>query len=632
MCSAYDHDFKIEQRLQAIFAEEVPFKNTQYDENPESQYDTNNGICYVYISNFFTDRTNLVYYIKGTQNVTRFIGGSFGMQAYDGPMLCTVNSYQNSYILKFTNVDKIQEEKVIKDDIPMGRLRWQYLFETGRLAWSKMEFDENKATQVKEMEVDNEEFEMVEGIRLSDNEMDADSDDDEGKGGTSLTESRLVSQSIEPVMSAKKKDKVKALEVKERLVSNGMFKIRLGSSASSTNVKPSRGARNITEVHQADPRAVTNHKNIEAFKNVLRLDSIDEIWAELKTAARRDRHDGTKLHATVEELAKEVTILERREEELVQKQVPASSIGGNSEDVAELAELEINIAADRHHLVQRFANASAHNRKQQFANKITREIHSLQNNNANKHQIKIYLMGLLLKEGHDESRTETNPLETEEIETVIKIVDIIGLQEDLEYKIHELEIDDNNSEELARLGKLGTSFEVDLQGLIEELAGILFKHNSDTKLGNVLFVAGRKEVVGERLTAYEHNLVARVMDATNQNEHVALDLLRRSWWHANAAVSLWFEPPELPTKLKLNTHIPTSASLEGSPLLSSPESPSKRSYNAEAGPSNPSKRRRTQSLDLDASRTSHPNGKCGTAGSRKAVTARVKREWVGPIR
>ncbi|UPX17901.1 uncharacterized protein EKO05_0008228 [Ascochyta rabiei] len=308
-------------------------------EDPESQYDTNGRMCCVYISNFFSNGTGLVCYIGGTRNVEMFLGGMHGMQAFNGPTLFAVSSYDLSYITESITLSTPpgnRRESVVKDETPLGRNKWRYIYETGRLAWSKADVDTEKLRELQEMAYDHRDLNT---IRLDAERMDIDPKHDQDGGEASETGSGSIPQDTEPTMSAKKRGKMKAVEEQladpdteveaERPHESRMFDIRLGGSVSKTDTTLNKRIRGSYAVHSEEDRI-----NLEAFQKANQLDTMDKAWVSLKDSIRRDRFDGVKLDAVTMELADQITSLERREQRLAQTKATASSSSGNSKIIA----------------------------------------------------------------------------------------------------------------------------------------------------------------------------------------------------------------------------------------------------------------------------------------------------------
>lgn len=144
-----DENFQLERRIRELSAED-PYTQTQYDEDQEAQHDLNNRVYCICISDFFTDQTNLVYYIKGAQNVNMFSFGMTGMEAFNGAILFIIGPYSFLHVLDPVNIKHCKVERVGKSDMPLEQVRWRYIFETGRLVWNKGDVDLGKLEELME--------------------------------------------------------------------------------------------------------------------------------------------------------------------------------------------------------------------------------------------------------------------------------------------------------------------------------------------------------------------------------------------------------------------------------------------------------------------------------------------------
>ncbi|KAF2630648.1 hypothetical protein BU25DRAFT_483392 [Macroventuria anomochaeta] len=330
-------------------------------------------------------------------------------------------------------------------------------------------------------------------------------------------------------------------------------------------------------LEETDTRTAENRVNLEVFKRKKRHDSLDGMWTSLKADANHARRHGVKRNAVAEELVNEVTFLARREEELAQRRTTASSTIGCLKAVVEFAELERGFAADQLRLIQRTANVSAHIWKAGCERNLHKDLCKFQSRNADKHEIKFWLMNLLVSSSRNDPWGCKTSLEAEEVQTVIDLVDNLELQEECSQKIEDAKIDDDSPEEFAYLEDLESSLEDEKRAYISQLAATLFKYNGDVQARNVHM--GQEEVNEEVLSTVQQALVTNVMEAMNSRDRsLATSLLQQSAWVADAALARWFER---------ETSNP-------SPPLSG--SSGKRLYVAEAEPGR-SKRQRTGTPD-----------------------------------
>ena len=129
----------------------APFR----DYNLDSAAPSDGQACFVYIRDFTMDGIDFAYYIRGAAHRTSFLSGTFGMQAYNGAMLATpVILYRRSELLLCQGVNLLQPGshrhcRVTKHGAEIEKLRWRYLYETARLAWSELVFDPKRYDMVK---------------------------------------------------------------------------------------------------------------------------------------------------------------------------------------------------------------------------------------------------------------------------------------------------------------------------------------------------------------------------------------------------------------------------------------------------------------------------------------------------
>jgi hypothetical protein len=469
----------------------------------------------VHISNFFDDRNNLAYYIRGTRNVERFIGGMSGMQAYDGPLLYTITPHQCLYILESVNLRKTSQaestRKVPKNEMPMGRLKWRYLYETGRLAW--------KRKGLVESYLGSSDSGTMEGIIQNEHGKEA-----HREGGLAL-----AVQSTEPVPTPVSKGKMKASHVTTHAVSDGNAEINLGGSASSTNRKQGKESKNASSAVETAVDLGEDRQNLDAYKRALQADNIDDMWVKMRDRIRRKQPNIAELDPVMRDLTNDLISLTRCEESLEQGRVLDPHQTGDSKGTNDSTGLPEDITFQKAQLVQRFANAGANRWKVRYKDTIYKGLGDLQDIVADRHEIKAFLMDLLLHEGQDRTPlTATNTLEPDEIQTVIQLADVTELYREYECKRQELEEETVDPEQVAGLEDLGRSLESQTVNCVDSLANVLFQYWNKRRNENA-WTAAARDTVGEQLTEYQEDLVTKVMELTHQNERVAIRLLQRSW-------------------------------------------------------------------------------------------------------
>ncbi|KAF2832118.1 hypothetical protein CC86DRAFT_400894 [Ophiobolus disseminans] len=144
-------------------ADDRPYRNEQweiylkeeYKNDPNTQLheghkeERRHNAFIVYIKNFFTDGRDFAYYIVGRLNWTSFFKGTFGMQAWGGPLNATPMLTYTWDFLSGGADDEDESYEVLQTHSPTENLRWKYLFETARIAWSKLIIDPRKVERLR---------------------------------------------------------------------------------------------------------------------------------------------------------------------------------------------------------------------------------------------------------------------------------------------------------------------------------------------------------------------------------------------------------------------------------------------------------------------------------------------------
>jgi hypothetical protein len=123
---------------------ESPYTNTRHHDDINSLYDDGAHVSVVCIEHFFTDGQDFAFFVAGRQNVTAFAHGAFGMQAYNGPLRATPITSRSHEILGVFKASDRSGGKVPKSSSHMEKVKWRYLFETARVAWSKLKVSLSK--------------------------------------------------------------------------------------------------------------------------------------------------------------------------------------------------------------------------------------------------------------------------------------------------------------------------------------------------------------------------------------------------------------------------------------------------------------------------------------------------------
>jgi hypothetical protein len=101
----------------------------------EQPWEVDTIFC-VYIHRFFTNKSDFAYYIRGKDNILRASNELAMKKAFDGPIYATLPSSWQSL---FSDND---EDASFSDSRSEAMsVMFRYLFETGKLAWAKMDFD-----------------------------------------------------------------------------------------------------------------------------------------------------------------------------------------------------------------------------------------------------------------------------------------------------------------------------------------------------------------------------------------------------------------------------------------------------------------------------------------------------------
>ncbi|CAN9389563.1 unnamed protein product [Alternaria alternata] len=112
---------------------------------PSDEVGTRATCCIVYIRNFLRTPHDFVYCIHGPANLVKFHSGLHGGDAYNGPILASVVSLLGQTVVhdgqRIPPICWNRFDRVRKQPGKQNKIRWSYMFETARLAWSKMTFD-----------------------------------------------------------------------------------------------------------------------------------------------------------------------------------------------------------------------------------------------------------------------------------------------------------------------------------------------------------------------------------------------------------------------------------------------------------------------------------------------------------
>ena len=120
--------------------EQLPYKHS---DGPDLAMD---GECratiIVCVTDFFEDGRDFAYYISRQEDIGAFIAGINGMQAYGGPLVATP-----IFIVDHDQLRK--SHRLVGKQSSVDLARWKYLYETARIAWSRLIIDPAKVAKIK---------------------------------------------------------------------------------------------------------------------------------------------------------------------------------------------------------------------------------------------------------------------------------------------------------------------------------------------------------------------------------------------------------------------------------------------------------------------------------------------------
>jgi hypothetical protein len=128
------------------------FRDEEYEFDPHCTKESGKWkftAAMVVINDFFTNGRALAYYIIGRYNIEAFTLGTFGMPAYNGPLNAAVMVTHNFNPIAPDAWDDAEKHRVRIYHSPLEKVKWRYLFETGRVAWSKMLINPRKVERLR---------------------------------------------------------------------------------------------------------------------------------------------------------------------------------------------------------------------------------------------------------------------------------------------------------------------------------------------------------------------------------------------------------------------------------------------------------------------------------------------------
>jgi hypothetical protein len=102
----------------------------------------------VYISFFFEDQTDFLYYVRGQANMSKFLMATWSGKANDRPcfaMPVISNTLLNT-VFTLAKAKKISSEHVSRTET--RGLRWTFLYRSAVRAWGQLEFSVEKLVEI----------------------------------------------------------------------------------------------------------------------------------------------------------------------------------------------------------------------------------------------------------------------------------------------------------------------------------------------------------------------------------------------------------------------------------------------------------------------------------------------------
>ncbi|PVH96510.1 hypothetical protein DM02DRAFT_731139 [Periconia macrospinosa] len=146
-----DTEGEVRKKLE-IEWDSVPLVNLMYgEENPGSS--DARQILVVYIMRFFKDGTDFVYVVRGAEEKSKFLLGTYSGKAYDRPCFAApVTVYSLEEMIDSPGLDKNHLEETSKTETK--GLKWKYLYESGVKAWEQMEFSAEKLNAIQKADAE----------------------------------------------------------------------------------------------------------------------------------------------------------------------------------------------------------------------------------------------------------------------------------------------------------------------------------------------------------------------------------------------------------------------------------------------------------------------------------------------
>ncbi|OSS53970.1 hypothetical protein B5807_01781 [Epicoccum nigrum] len=512
-----DVNLQLERRIRELSTED-PYTQTQYDEDLEARHDLNNRVYCICISDFFTDQGNLIYYIKGTQNVSMFSLGMTGMDAFDGAVLFIVCPYNFSHVLDPINIKHGKVERLAKRYAPLEHVKWQYIFETGRLVWNKSDVDLGK------LEALMEKKSAQSGSRSSSN-----FGDQTGISRLPLASSESLSKMID---TTSKSPRTGERRRSESCVPGNKPK------ENETNRDLPRSDSVIGELDDShfDGQTEQDRQYLETYLKMT-SSNLDELWVDLKNHVLEDVFGHDPKH--------KILPIMFLEEKLAKCRAETPDI---IEDTNKLSQIDMDIRVHRNRFFQGVANTWAEKWQRNCALRLSQRLLESKARNDSRRDVKSWLMVALMLWDNDAPQISKMGLETHEVQAVIDLADNYELEKEC---VEQIEAMDPENTMLPALCQTRLSLEEQEREAISTLVPILFNRFGHIGLEDLTFLS-TMDLNEHGLTLSQEEILANTMEAMNtRDRELATRLLGQSHWVAEAALAKWWDrdtPPELPTK------------------------------------------------------------------------------------
>lgn len=439
----------------------------------------------MWISNFFMDATNLIYYIRGTRNVEMFCGGMGGMQAFNGAALFAITPFKLSYVTQpiwfRPQEDSPRPKRLAKSKSPIVAAKWRYMYETGRMVWGKSGIDLEKLGQAMEKSVDG----------------DSDRSKEYRRGNDVMDIDPKVNQSTPQGKSA----------TSEKGQGKKVATLR-GGSARSDSVMPSYKDGLNTGI--ADVFTAEDQINLRAYMMAKQCGNPDELWASLKNIINVDRCGAIERKEITEDLAEEVTLLAQCEESVKQSWLIYPHAKGR-------------LALDRSRLIRRIVNTSAQVWKEQSAMDLNQRFDNLQRRGVDKIEIASGLLDNIISATKDKKCL----LNAEEMKVLHDLVDNLELQRDFQSQLGAGSILTSNPEEIAKLKDVEASLATERKIFTSRLVAIKFKDQHGTRQTTFEYSTRDEELNEGGIPPAQEVSVATVMETTRCDKVTAIRLLHQ---------------------------------------------------------------------------------------------------------